>query len=189
MRQPGDRAPAPPELALVQDLVNTFDIEQSVDSLRTLDDLAGFATRRGLPGLSFGPTDLARCRAVREVLRDACHAHAHTGGELSPDSAELLAEAFGRAPVIVTIDHAGAAAVTAAPGLRGADALIAQLAAGIATGVANRTWPRLKACTATGCRWVYYDHSPAGRGRWCTMQLCGSRAKVRSWRQRRKTDH
>lgn len=194
MRQPGDRAPAPPELALVQDLVNTLDIEGSADSLRTSDDLARFATGHGLAGLSFGATDLARCRALREALRDACHAHAGTGtatgtgAELPAHSAELLADAFRRAPVTVSIDPAGAATVTPAPGLRGADALVAQLAAGIATGVVNRTWPRLKACTSTGCRWVYYDHSPAGRGRWCTMQICGSRAKVRTWRQRQKPD-
>lgn len=187
MQQPGDRAPAPPELALVQDLANTLDIEGAADSLGTPDDLADFAAEHGLPGLSFGPAELDRCRAVREALRDACHAHAHPGTELPAHAAEVLADAFGRAPLVVAFDHTGAATVTAAPGLTGADALIAQLAAGIATGVANRTWPRLKACTAAGCRWVYYDHSPAGRGRWCTMQLCGSRAKVRNLRRRQQT--
>jgi predicted RNA-binding Zn ribbon-like protein len=182
MKQPGDRMPAPPELALAQDLANTIDIERGVDSLRTPDDLAAFAGAHGLLDQTFGPTDLAQCLAFREALRDACHAHA--GADLPETSAHVLANALRRAPVILTIDRAGEASVTAADGLRGTDALVAHLAAGIATAVANDTWPRLKACTACGCRWVYYDHSPAGRGRWCTMKICGSRAKVRNWRQR-----
>lgn len=183
MTQPGGRAPAPPELALAQDLANTVDIEQGLDRLRTVDDLARFAAAHGVPHASFTPADLEHCRAVREALRDACQAHA--GADLPDDSAAVLAEALARAPVIVVLDRAGAATVAPAPGLAGADALVARLAAGIATGVANRTWPRLKACTARECRWVYYDHSPAGAGRWCTMKICGSRAKVRNWRRRR----
>ncbi|MFE7121750.1 CGNR zinc finger domain-containing protein, partial [Streptomyces sp. NPDC057654] len=32
------------------------------------------------------------------------------------------------------------------------------------------------------CQWVFYDRSPAGRGRWCSMAVCGSRAKMRAYR-------
>ncbi|MFC7546452.1 CGNR zinc finger domain-containing protein [Plantactinospora sp. GCM10030261] len=45
---------------------------------------------------------------------------------------------------------------------------------------------RLKSCAAHPCRWAYYDHSPAGRSRWCTMSICGSRAKMRAFRAARK---
>ncbi|WP_369931434.1 CGNR zinc finger domain-containing protein [Plantactinospora sp. BC1] len=38
--------------------------------------------------------------------------------------------------------------------------------------------------TAHGCRWLHYDRSPAGRSRWCTMGICGSRATTRAHRQR-----
>ncbi|WP_199853793.1 CGNR zinc finger domain-containing protein [Plantactinospora sp. BB1] len=38
--------------------------------------------------------------------------------------------------------------------------------------------------TAHGCRWLHYDRSPAGRSRWCTMGICGSRATMRVHRQR-----
>ncbi|WP_280641204.1 CGNR zinc finger domain-containing protein, partial [Streptomyces afghaniensis] len=44
------------------------------------------------------------------------------------------------------------------------------------------TWTRLKACEAADCLWAYYDRSPAGRGRWCSMQVCGARAKMRRYR-------
>ncbi|NED72902.1 CGNR zinc finger domain-containing protein, partial [Streptomyces sp. SID9944] len=46
------------------------------------------------------------------------------------------------------------------------------------------TWTRLKACEAADCHWAYYDRSPAGRGRWCSMRVCGARAKMRRYRAR-----
>lgn len=36
---------------------------------------------------------------------------------------------------------------------------------------------RLKQCG--GCGWLFYDTSRTGARRWCTMQLCGNRAKAR----------
>ncbi|WP_251499189.1 CGNR zinc finger domain-containing protein, partial [Actinacidiphila cocklensis] len=61
--------------------------------------------------------------------------------------------------------------------------LTAAVAAAIVRATADGTWPRLKACAADTCRWVYYDRSPAGRSRWCTMAICGSRAKMRTYRK------
>jgi predicted RNA-binding Zn ribbon-like protein len=46
------------------------------------------------------------------------------------------------------------------------------------------TWSRLKACRH--CNWSFYDRSPNRSGTWCSMQLCGNRAKTRSYRRRRK---
>lgn len=68
--------------------------------------------------------------------------------------------ALAHAPMILTLDNVGAADLAPSSRLRGADALIAETAAGIALTVANRTWSRLKACTADECRWAYYDHGP-----------------------------
>lgn len=41
---------------------------------------------------------------------------------------------------------------------------------------------RLRVCE--GCGEVFYDRSPAGRRRWCSMQTCGNRAKARRHRER-----
>ncbi|MET8067398.1 CGNR zinc finger domain-containing protein, partial [Micromonospora sp. NPDC005313] len=73
-----------------------------------------------------------------------------------------------------------------APGLAGVDLLVAEVGRVVLDAVAAGTWPRLKACAAHGCRWVYYDHSPGGRSRWCTMGICGARAKMRAYRERRR---
>ncbi|WP_373299583.1 CGNR zinc finger domain-containing protein [Amycolatopsis acidiphila] len=43
---------------------------------------------------------------------------------------------------------------------------------------------RLKPCTAPGCRWLFYDRSPAGNSVWCNMDICGARHKMRAYRSR-----
>jgi predicted RNA-binding Zn ribbon-like protein len=46
------------------------------------------------------------------------------------------------------------------------------------------TWDRLKVCGASDCQWAFYDRSPTRSGCWCSMRICGSRAKSRAYRQR-----
>ncbi len=55
-----------------------------------------------------------------------------------------------------------------------------------AVGAASEgTWRRLKACRNEGCRWAFYDGSKNRSGSWCTMDVCGSRAKMRAYRRRK----
>ncbi|MCZ4122859.1 CGNR zinc finger domain-containing protein [Streptomyces sp. H39-S7] len=182
MEQPGERAPAPGSLLLVQDLANTVELESAEDQLRTPADLEAWARQHALPRLTFDADDLAAALVLREALRDACQAH--TGTRLPDAAAAKLEQLLGAAPLLLAIDAEGGAAVRPTAGLRGTAALTAHIAAGIAGAVADNTWPRLKACAAHNCRWVYYDRSPAGRSRWCTMAVCGSRAKMRAYRSR-----
>jgi predicted RNA-binding Zn ribbon-like protein len=182
VEQPGERAPAPGSLLLVQDLANTVDLESAEDELRTPADLAAWAQRHDLPELAFDAADLTDALDLREALRDACQSH--TGTRLPDAAAAKLEHLLAAARLVLSIDEEGGAAVRPAAGLTGTAALTAHLAAGIAAAVADGTWPRLKACAAHNCRWVYYDRSPAGRSRWCTMAICGSRAKMRAYRSR-----
>ncbi|HXQ41954.1 MAG TPA: ABATE domain-containing protein [Candidatus Udaeobacter sp.] len=46
---------------------------------------------------------------------------------------------------------------------------------------------RLKACPGLHCGWLFLDRTRNGRRRWCEMEVCGSRAKMRRYRQRRQT--
>jgi predicted RNA-binding Zn ribbon-like protein len=46
-------------------------------------------------------------------------------------------------------------------------------------------WERLKVCRNDTCRWAFYDHSKNRSRHWCQMDVCGSRQKARSYRQRR----
>ncbi|MGW3632889.1 CGNR zinc finger domain-containing protein [Streptomyces sp. NPDC005122] len=182
-----DRAPAPGGLALIQSLVNTLDLESGADRLDTAEGRAAF-------GLAAGGTEAAR--ELRESLRAVCLAHAdHPPHRQVTPLGELLAGA----PLYLTVDGrdggAGFApaahAVTSAPAVLSApvtpapavnESLTSRVAAAIAESLVDGTWVRLKACEASTCHWAYYDRSPAGRGRWCSMSVCGARAKMRRYR-------
>ncbi len=43
---------------------------------------------------------------------------------------------------------------------------------------------RIRRCAADDCRMVFADDSRTGTRRWCSMQRCGNRAKVRAFRER-----
>jgi predicted RNA-binding Zn ribbon-like protein len=50
------------------------------------------------------------------------------------------------------------------------------------------TWVFLKECAGEGCSAVFFDRSKNHSGRWCSMSVCGNRAKVRAWRERQRAD-
>jgi predicted RNA-binding Zn ribbon-like protein len=45
---------------------------------------------------------------------------------------------------------------------------------------------RLRICASETCSARFYDRSPSGRRRWCSMALCGNEAKARRHRARVK---
>jgi len=184
MRQPGDRAPAPGRLALVQDLINTADLEAGRDRLRTVDQLESFCLDHGIGEVGAGPADLTAVRELREALREACRAHGGPGRVAEP-ARDALDRQLASAPLALTVAADGTARAGPAPGLAGSRLVAAHLAAAVLAGVAAGTWRRLKACEAPACRWAFYDNSPGGRGRWCSMSVCGARAKMRAYRARR----
>src|SRR6266699_3754411 len=71
------------------------------------------------------------------------------------------------------------------PASRGtADTVLAALLAAVAESVASGTWDRLKICRNPDCRWAYYDQSRNLSRAWCSMAVCGNRAKARAFRSR-----
>lgn len=167
----------PGGLALLTRLVNTLDVEGGRDALATPDGLATVD-----PELSLAPDELPELRRLREALRAALLAH-HV--EDAPPPRELVA-LFARAPLLVEPADDGGARLVPAPGLDGVAAFTARVAAVVATAEARGEWRRLKACEAENCRWAYYDLSPGGRRRWCSMQICGARAKMRAYRAKQR---
>ncbi|CAB3770774.1 CGNR zinc finger domain-containing protein [Paraburkholderia solisilvae] len=43
---------------------------------------------------------------------------------------------------------------------------------------------RVKTCDQPDCRMLFVDTSPSGQRRWCSMQRCGSRAKVHAFKRK-----
>ncbi|GAA0907478.1 CGNR zinc finger domain-containing protein [Streptomyces thermoalcalitolerans] len=164
-----ERSAAPGGLALVEALVNTLDLATGVDALDTAD---------GRARLGIQEAELPQARELRESLRATLLVHA---GHPPHRAVTPLGELFARAPLLVAVDDRDGSA-TLVPADAGS--LLSRVAAAVAEAVAAGTWSRLKACEADTCHWAYYDRSPAGRRRWCSMQVCGARAKMRRYRAR-----
>jgi predicted RNA-binding Zn ribbon-like protein len=46
---------------------------------------------------------------------------------------------------------------------------------------------RIRECSADNCQLVFYDESRTNNRRWCSMQRCGNRAKVKAFRAKEKS--
>ncbi|MGW1602135.1 CGNR zinc finger domain-containing protein [Streptomyces eurythermus] len=162
-----ERSAAPGGLALVESLVNTLDIEAGTDALDTPEA----RVRLGIT-----EDGVAEARELRESLRAVLLAHA---GHPPHRAVTPLGTLLARAPLYVAVDdHDGSARLV--PAAQGP--LLSRVAAAVAEALVAGTWTRLKACESDTCHWAYYDRSPAGRGRWCSMRVCGARAKMRRYR-------
>jgi predicted RNA-binding Zn ribbon-like protein len=54
-----------------------------------------------------------------------------------------------------------------------------------ATGLlTSKKLDRVRQCAGESCTWLFLDTSRNGMRRWCDMQACGNRVKVRRFRQR-----
>ena len=122
--------------------------------------------------------DLDRLRTLRAVIRRA--ALRNNGIDTDVDTTPL--DGFTLRP-----DLAGDPSLRAAQtGDLAADLCAAAIAA-LLRACARPSWPRLKACRGTDCRWVFLDGSRNTSRRWCDMAGCGNRAKGQSFRARQRT--
>jgi predicted RNA-binding Zn ribbon-like protein len=175
----------PRELAAVQALVNTIDLEDNDDQLDSPEALRRFLTGQGLLEASqpVGQADLGLALELREALRAMLRCN--HGEPLDPAALEVVNRAAAGIPLRVAFDDQGHPVLgPASAGCRGA---LAALLAGAAKASAQGTWERLKVCSADSCQWAFYDRSKNRSGRWCSMRTCGNRTKTRTYRSRRRT--
>jgi predicted RNA-binding Zn ribbon-like protein len=174
------------------DLVNTLRERwrRKVETLVTPDDLSFWLMHAELV-----PAPPPVTRAVLEEARDLreaieCGLQAALDGQAAP------------APAIVTIDgwlaHAWVPPRLALGddgrprlGERPPDDPARTALAGIALDAARMLGTpaqaaRIRICASETCSARFYDRSPAGRRRWCSMSLCGNEAKARRHRARVK---
>jgi predicted RNA-binding Zn ribbon-like protein len=178
--------PAPGELELVRAFVNTWDAEDGTETLDSPEALVGWLREQRLLDRPAHATGEQRDQAVelRESLR-AILLH-HDGLELDPGAGPVLDAAARRAGLAVVYDeHAGARVEPLAAGVDGA---LGRLLKIVADAQREGTWERLKVCPADDCQWAFYDRSRNRSAVWCDMRSCGNRAKVRSYRERRRPD-
>jgi predicted RNA-binding Zn ribbon-like protein len=153
---------APEPLRQVQLFVNSEDLEHRVDWL------GDWLAERDLVA------EGVRAAELRTALRSLILAN--NGFPLEAPAIEVFNRGAARVPL--QLDGDGVPQFAA-----DGDALDRVVATALGA-MLDGTWGRLKACR--NCRWTFYDYSPPRKATWCSMQLCGNRAKTRAYRSRRK---
>jgi predicted RNA-binding Zn ribbon-like protein len=146
-------------------------------------DFTGWARRAGI-ATDRPPTPhmLARLHRLRAALTGVFHALAEERAPRAADLALLNAEiAEARAAERLVPDRNGYTVEDAAPAA--IDRLrhrIARDAGDLLTGDLRR----VKRCPAHDCLWLFHDDSKNLSRRWCAMDDCGTKDKVRRYRKR-----
>jgi predicted RNA-binding Zn ribbon-like protein len=174
----------PAEIELITAFVNTMEKNTSRPDEEWLD--SPDALRRWMeahdipPGNGLEGDDVTRAIGFREAVRLLLAAN--NGGRLEPAALDGLRAAAGTGLIRVDVDAEGHAVPQ--PAGSGVEALFARILAAVADAQAAGTWDRLKACAADDCQWAFYDASRNRSRTWCSMEVCGNRAKTRAYRAR-----
>jgi predicted RNA-binding Zn ribbon-like protein len=175
---------APEPLDLVQRFLNTRNSMRGYDLLESSGQAGKWLGESGYgPAGLLGETELARLRELREGLREILLSHNLGASPEVSEASSRLTDLVGNASPGVGFDPSGRPLLRSrSTGTKGLveDLLIAAIGAGY-----KGNWQRLKACANEECRWIFYDASKNRSGSWCVMEVCGSRAKMRSYRERR----
>jgi len=191
-----DIGQAPGRLAALQAFVNTLDVEAGTEQLGSPSALDTWLRSAGLTGPASwqsGAAELALAVDLREALRGVLRSHVthspaasrEDTAEPGPSPAARLAEISSKVQARISADADGSVRVVA--GDSGSRAALTRLLLIAAEAHTLGTWARLKVCSADDCQWAFYDRSPTRSGCWCSMQICGSRAKSRAYRRRAAT--
>jgi predicted RNA-binding Zn ribbon-like protein len=175
----------PEGLETLQDFVNTLDREEEKDDVATPGALAVWLVERELlPVIESEVSDDDHVRAVelREALRRMALAN---NGEPPSAAATATVERQARESRL-ELRFPPEGGWHLEPGAVGLAGALGRLIAILMEAMADGTWTRFKACSAHTCQWVFYDTSKNRSGHWCSMRVCGNRAKARQFRARRR---
>jgi predicted RNA-binding Zn ribbon-like protein len=155
------------------------DLPPTAEMVRT------FLVERGLldAKASFDASDLERALELHAVLH--AKVRANTGGRLGRRAAAVLDDVARRAALRPRFDADRPALVADGEGV---DAALGRLVAIAFHADLDGSWSSLKECSGRGCTSVFFDRTKNHSGRWCSMAVCGNRAKVRAWRERQRTE-
>jgi predicted RNA-binding Zn ribbon-like protein len=170
-------------LDLISDFVNTADLEDHRDDLEHGRELVRWLNEhRLLTGPAHATErDAAEARRVREALRELLRAN--NGVEVDRAAASAtLDDAAKRAGLAVRFDGG---AVRFAPTRSGTAGGLARVLAAVGEAMADGSFAKLKACRSDTCRYAFVDRARNRSRQWCSMEVCGNRAKARAFRKRR----
>ncbi|MFI5824752.1 CGNR zinc finger domain-containing protein [Streptomyces rishiriensis] len=172
---------APACARLIEAFANTVDVELGTDELATPGALSAWLVERGLLDRErrTGAEDHALCLRLRTGIREELGVHVGDTAD-----AALLAgadEALRELPVLITVRGArrDGAVLSPAADLTPVRKALAGLAIAWSELVVTGEAARLKRCAEHACAWVFWDVSKNRSRRWCSMRVCGNRAKAR----------
>ena len=119
---------------------------------------------------------------MREAIRDLLWANNGVAVDRARATAALDAAAL-RAQLAVRFRGTGMAVFEAGDPAGNA---LANLLSPVAALLGTDAWARLKACRLETCGWAFYDSARNRSRAWCSMEVCGNRAKARAYRSRRR---
>jgi predicted RNA-binding Zn ribbon-like protein len=185
--QPAGRAPAPPPLDLVQDFVNTEVPVWAQDDIATPTELGSWLRAHGLlaDGTAVDAEAFLRARELRDLLRALARRNVEVDEPLDPALRERFTAAVREARLRVALDEGGSLRLV--PAHDGVVGALAVILARVAEAQATGTWARMKSCPGAHCGWLFYDASRNASSTWCSMSICGNRAKTAAYRRRRVT--
>ncbi|MFI6386285.1 CGNR zinc finger domain-containing protein [Nonomuraea sp. NPDC050547] len=164
-----------PATLLIEAFANTIDVEEGTDLLSEPGGLRSWLTAHGLPG-RVDERAFQQARLLRAGLRERLLAN--NGEEPDERAIAKAEEVLDYLPVTVSL--------SAEAPLR-AEGPLAAIAAAWANTAATGEWQRLKRCPNHACAWVFWDGTRSRTRRWCSMRVCGNRAKVRAHAERQRT--
>jgi predicted RNA-binding Zn ribbon-like protein len=167
------------DVELVRSFANTVDVEDGIDRLASLDEFGGWLRDHGFTDADqrVGPEDLALARDLRRALRAEMASHHGDGAD--PEARVTLDRLATALPVRIVPSTGDLEPVAGGP--RGA---LTRVLASTHNLVRAGVWERLKICPEDTCAWAFYDESRNRSRRWCSMNVCGNRQKVRAYRTR-----
>jgi predicted RNA-binding Zn ribbon-like protein len=171
-----------PEIDLLVDFVNTYDLEEETDAIADPDMLRGWIAEQAgehLPDLD--ESEAQRLLELRESLRALLRAN--NGGEAGEGETQALREAAERSRYRLSFGEEGR--LSLAPARADLGGFESRLLLAIERLQCEDAWPRLKACTDDGCQWAFYDATRNRSRTWCSMDVCGNREKTKRYRQRK----
>jgi predicted RNA-binding Zn ribbon-like protein len=129
--------------------------------------------------------DLTTAKTLRQAIWDTAHARA-ADRNLPADAIATINETAAAPPLVPELGTDGTAARWAPP-VR-ASQVLSTLAREMIDLLSGPLSGRIRECASETCPLVFVDSSRPGARRWCSMERCGNRHKLRALRARRVTN-
>ncbi len=172
------------------DFCNTFDHRHNPPEYDFLPDreavlewgnAQGALPKRHRAASTSAGTSMARVRKVRllifRLLVPLAHSGAPSKSDLSAFNA-VVQDTYGK----LKLDSAGGGYRLSCPTKDPVDRILCKAVRSTADLLLSNRRDRIRECQE--CGWLFFDSTRNGSRRWCTMAICGNRAKARRHYQR-----